>query len=614
VGAESVTTALGAAVFIVTAYLMYLKISGSFHIIVGILHLFGFNLGRTNNKYFLSESFTDYWRRINIYWKDFLQKVFFNPIYFRLSRRMSGTAALIVATLTAFLVTWALHSYQWFWIRGKFPVVWQDIVYWSVMGLLVLGNMLYENKYGRQRSLKKVKHSPASEFKLALRTVGTFVVICVSWVIWSSESFGEVKMVMGRLIRADATAVFWIVGSLVGLGVVAVMVARADRARVGLAAGVPKKKAPAPIWGRAYRVAVLSASIMFVAYAPLFIAINPAISNAVDNLKVSKLNARDAQTLDRGYYEDLTNVVRFNSALGDLYNQRPPNWERCWAMHGTDGYPDWELLPSKRVWFKGAMMSTNRWGMRDRECDKVEPEGTYRIAILGASHPMGTGVEDDEVFDNVVEDRLNADDAGNGTHYELLNFSVGGFGPLQLLADLDRRILDFQFDALLFTGQNDLYWVQKDVVDAGRNGFPVPYEYIRQVIRDAGIDRNTSFAEGMQRVGPRAEELLSWVYGEVVKRCRDRGAAPMAGFIPFTKSVEADAKASVARQMQLAREAGFIVIDMTDAYEGAEPTSIVIAPWDSHPNALGHRLLADRLYDGLQGPLGLTERTERTTP
>ncbi|MCI0452299.1 MAG: hypothetical protein L0Z51_07895, partial [Candidatus Latescibacteria bacterium] len=306
VGPDSVATASQAALFLFAAYAMYLKISGSFHMIVGILHVFGFNLGPTNNKYFLSESFTDYWRRINIYWKDFLQKVFFNPIYFRLNKRMGATRSLVLATLAAFFVTWALHSYQWFWIRGNFPVIWQDIAFWSIMGLLVLGNMLYENRYGRQRSLKKAKVSAASGAKLALRTIATFVVICVSWVIWSAESFGEVTMVLGKLARPDARALLSIVLGLGTLGVVAVLVARHERGRASGALARAKRKGPAPIWGRAYQVAAACAAIMFIAYAPLVIDINPVISNTVDNLKTSRLNARDARMLDRGYYEDLT--------------------------------------------------------------------------------------------------------------------------------------------------------------------------------------------------------------------------------------------------------------------------------------------------------------------
>src|SRR3546814_1189803 len=55
--------------YLVTNFLLYLRISGDFHLITGMLHLFGFNLTPTHHHYCLSSSFTDFWRRINIYWR-----------------------------------------------------------------------------------------------------------------------------------------------------------------------------------------------------------------------------------------------------------------------------------------------------------------------------------------------------------------------------------------------------------------------------------------------------------------------------------------------------------------------------------------------------------------
>src|SRR6185503_18569446 len=111
VDAADVQRASQALLYLVRPYLLYLKISGSFHLVIGIMHLYGFDLPRTSHNYFLASSFTDYWRRINIYWKDFLQKIFFNPVVFRLGKRMGSTASLVIATLIAFFATWALHSY-----------------------------------------------------------------------------------------------------------------------------------------------------------------------------------------------------------------------------------------------------------------------------------------------------------------------------------------------------------------------------------------------------------------------------------------------------------------------------------------------------------------------
>ena len=73
----------GVVLFIVSAYMLYLRVSGLFHLIIGIMCLFGFNLPETHKHYFLASSFNDYWRRINIYWKDFMMKLFFYPVYMK---------------------------------------------------------------------------------------------------------------------------------------------------------------------------------------------------------------------------------------------------------------------------------------------------------------------------------------------------------------------------------------------------------------------------------------------------------------------------------------------------------------------------------------------------
>ena len=50
----------------------------------------------------------------------------------------------------------------------------------------------------------------------------------------------------------------------------------------------------------------------------------------------------------------------------------------------------------------------------------------------------------------------------------------------------------------------------------------------------------------------------------------------------------------------LARNAGLEVLDLSPAFDAvADRSSLILAKWDDHTTALGHRLLADKLYDGL---------------
>ena len=177
------------AVYMLSTFLLYIRISGHFHLVVGMLHLFGFNLPETHHRYFLASSFTDFWRRINIYWKDFMMKVFYYPAFFRL-RRFGNTTALVLATAFTFLVTWFLHLVQWFWIRGSLLIEWNDLIFWTILAVLVLVNSLYESKHGRARALTRARTLRES-IGLVFRTIGTFSVICVLWSFWTAESVSD---------------------------------------------------------------------------------------------------------------------------------------------------------------------------------------------------------------------------------------------------------------------------------------------------------------------------------------------------------------------------------------------------------------------------------------
>ena len=167
----SVETIADLGQYLLWPYLLYLRVSGMFHIVVGILHLFGFNLPETHHSYFLASSFTDFWRRINIYWKDFMMKVFYYPAYFALRKR-GETMALVLSTLVVFAVTWALHSYQTFWIQGSFLLAWNDVLFWTLLAALVVVNALHEWRRGRQRRLTDRALPWRDTLRSAAATVG----------------------------------------------------------------------------------------------------------------------------------------------------------------------------------------------------------------------------------------------------------------------------------------------------------------------------------------------------------------------------------------------------------------------------------------------------------
>jgi D-alanyl-lipoteichoic acid acyltransferase DltB (MBOAT superfamily) len=604
---EHVEHASQALLYLVRPCLLYLKISGSLHLVIGIMHLYGFDLPRTSHNYFLASSFTDYWRRINIYWKDFIQKVVFNPAYFRLNRRMGATASLVVATLIAFFATWALHSYQWFWIRRTFPVIWQDIVFWSVMGLAVLANMLFEARAGRRRRLGKAERTLRTELGLALRTIGTFSVICLIWAVWSTPSLAELRHVMSRLLVVGAADLAWIVAGVGGLGLAAIVYERREQRTLRRAGGPPSGTWLGPLWvsWSAVHVGVSCAALLGLVYASLVFYYPPAVADVVDRLKNPlRMNRGDAAKLDRGYYEELTDVARFNPELAQIYAQKPADWDRCWALHRTEGFPTFEMLPSRRVAFMGAMLTTNRWAMRDRDYQQKKPAGTYRVALLGASHGMGGGIEDALTFENQAEDRLNAATDSPHRRYEILNFSVAGYGPAAQLWRLERDVWPFEPDAVVVTGVDDLMWIAREVVGGAAGRYGQPFPAMTEAARAAAIDEKTPHDVAMAKMGPYREQVLRDIYQRVVRACRDHGARPFALFIAQPRIESPEALIPIRRQVEIAREAGLTTIDLLDTYAGApDLASLWVAPWDRHPNSRGHAMLGDRMYRALRSEL-----------
>jgi hypothetical protein len=610
VPAEAVVDAGSAARWVLTTYLLYLRLSGSFHLVVGVLHLFGFNLSETHHLYLLSSSFTDYWRRINIYWKDFVQKIVFNPVYMRIHRRIGAKQGLIWSTVIAFVATWALHSYQWFWIRGEFPVTWQDVSFWGLLGALVLANVLWENSRPKKLKLKKeARRDWGADLAHAGRTVGTFVVLSVCWSMWTCGSLDELVTALAGFARPSAHSVGAIVLFLVALGVAAIVSGRKKGAQTEFAPGTATLNAARVFWRSTAGVTLGCVALLALVAAPKSGALSPEHASALDRFQHGKkLSTRDAELMERGYYEDLTNVERFNPELSQLYRGRAVDWNQHPAMVATSGLPFEKLRPSAQVRFKGHAFTTNRWGMRDKDYAQAKPAGTYRIALLGASHAWGEGVGDGEAYESVVEARLNAELGGAVRSFEILNFATRRYGPLSRLVQLDTVVFEFQPDAVIVESVDDVTWLTREVGEAAERGITLPYPALAKWVADHGAGPGTPRATAERRIKPRAAEMLPLVYGLIGEACRKHGARPFMTFIPLPEERKGFEE-SVAKQIEQARAAGITTLDTSKAYAGAASLeSLWVKEYDRHPNALGHRMLADALYAALRPHVDAAQR------
>ncbi|TPW16676.1 MAG: hypothetical protein FD129_672, partial [bacterium] len=296
---------------LVATFLLYLRISGSFHLIAGILRLFDFNLPETHHLYFLASSFSDFWRRINIYWKDFVMKLAFYPVFFRL-RRSHPAPAMVLATLVAFFATWCLHSWQWFWMRGEFLVTWSDSIFWGILAVLVTIDAVRESAPGR----RPPERSLANDLKRAAATVATFVTLTILWSFWTAGSWAEFAALFANSRQAGMADLLLIVGILSVIAAWSIIDNRSRR----LAPGVGSTGLFS--WRPILSNAVPAAILIGLALRPVQARLPGPAAHLLAELENPRLNDRDLALLQRGYYEDLTQVSRFSHDLAIVYGER----------------------------------------------------------------------------------------------------------------------------------------------------------------------------------------------------------------------------------------------------------------------------------------------------
>ena len=363
----------------------------------------------------------------------------------------------------------------------------------------------------------------------------------------------------------------------------------------------------------------MSILALYVAAHPrLYKRLDSSVSDVIGSLQVQRLSREDRKLLERGYYENLLGMDRNNPELWNLYEQRPTEWRSLWqteAVEWTNDLLRLQLAPSVSLSYKGETLTTNQWGMRDREYEREKPEGVFRIAVLGASPVMGSGVADGHTFEELLEDRLNAELGGAGApRYELLNFAVESYTVMQQMYTLETKVLPFEPDAVMYVAHESEY--EKTLGDLGNlreRRIELRYPFLDSITARADVGPGTKRSLAIRRLTPHAKELHARMYDWMGAFSREHGLAAYWVFMPMpargvTGPVETanSAEPMVRELFDLARDAGFVQVDLSGVYDGTDLTTLWVATWDRHPNLKGHQLVADRLLEEMLPLLGKT--------
>ncbi len=116
-------------------------------------------------------------------------------------------------------------------------------------------------------------------------------------------------------------------------------------------------------------------------------------------------------------------------------------------LHTSDDELFWKLLPNLDTVNGGVRIRTNSLGLRDTEIQPKQPE-EFRILSLGESTTFGHGVENNQTYSALLQDKLG--EAEFDRPIRVINAGVSGYTSFQSLQFLKQSSAGLRPDLVLF--------------------------------------------------------------------------------------------------------------------------------------------------------------------
>ena len=268
----------------------------------------------------------------------------------------------------------------------------------------------------------------------------------------------------------------------------------------------------------------------------------------------------------------------------------------------------WELRPNA--------LDHNSSAMRDIEYSFLKEKGLYRIAVIGDSVTYGLGVEKNQVYTEVLENEINKN---NSERVEVLNFGVPGYNAFQDYMTVKSKVLKFNPDCVIMTFTADdvekspvVIWVEGEFCLFTNYMEGTPF-YVNSVhwslFRASSLYRliykslivfllstkNNTLSD------PHIDPVSSWKAVRLIERlCNKEGILFFLVISPSLAQGEPEYLKALSKIRQFAERDRVKIVDLGPLYEKNSPKLNISGEDFEHPNALGHRLIAEQIENFLK--------------
>jgi len=270
-----------------------------------------------------------------------------------------------------------------------------------------------------------------------------------------------------------------------------------------------------------------------------------------------------------------------------LFSELIPNFEQIYD--GT-----WICLPP-------TIIRINSYGFRDYEYSLEKPANTYRIIALGDSHTFGAGVNLTDSYPKILEQLLN--ERNDSRKYEVLNFGIPGANLVEKIELLKEKGVSFNPDLVILQWNADdrvnrTEW--EEFIDSYIERYLTEHNLSKEMLDRFSYEEIRSEAEAayirmkfMNDSAYRLRAELEEEFKELEEITQKRGIKVVILLFHTTLFLPSSNEKQILKD--IADKYKWPVIDC-DKYARIE---YILDKNDSHPNQLGHKLIALEVYKKL---------------
>jgi lysophospholipase L1-like esterase len=271
-----------------------------------------------------------------------------------------------------------------------------------------------------------------------------------------------------------------------------------------------------------------------------------------------------------------------------------------------------ELIPNHYQLFNGftvklntTVIKINSDGFRDVEYTIEKPPNTIRIIALGDSFTFGWGVNLSDTYVKLLEKKLN--EINTTINFQVMNFGVPGYNTLEEIELLKKKGLKYKPDIIIIGYTADDAFnntkiksgeitrkANEIVEELFGNSSKIPKEilYSHFSYQLLGEDLTINFDKNLENI----------VLSPLKELAKYKKELNLDVVIVFLTKVTFKEKEKI---IEFSKNNEFCIIDAAEEIKKYGFNSIKFPSPDNHYNELGHKLVANIIFDNLINKCGI---------